>query len=70
MTLLAATVVDFIVDIVVILALLATDHIREACELNNVPKRGKKSTIFFLPQNVLDFFEFGQNFKSDDPPPP
>ena len=34
-------------------------------------KKWKKFTIFLtpLPQDVLDFFEFGKNRKFDDPPP-
>ena len=35
-------------------------------------KKWKKSKIFLpppLPQDVLDFFEFGKNSKFDDPPP-
>ena len=33
-------------------------------------QKWKKSTIFLtpLPQDVLDFFEFGKNWKFDDPP--
>ena len=41
--------------------------VREACELKIVPKSGKSPPP--LPQDVLDFFEFGKNWKFDDPPP-
>ena len=43
----------------------------EACELKNVLKSGKSPQFSFpspLPQDALDFLEFGKNLKFDDPP--
>ena len=44
--------------------------IREASELKNVIKSGKVHHFLDLPlpYDVLDFFEFGKNWKFDDPP--
>ena len=44
--------------------------LREASESKNVPKSGKTPQFSFPPhpQDVLDFFEFGENWKFDDPP--
>ena len=46
------------------------DQIREASELKNDTKSGKVHNFLDppLPQDVLDFFEFGKNSKFDDPP--
>ena len=40
-------------------------NIREACKLKNVPKSGKSPQFLdpLLLQDVLDFFEFGKNWK-------
>ena len=44
---------------------------KASLQIKKCPKKCKKSTIFLppLPQDVLDFFEFGKNSKFDDPPP-